>query len=343
MSVAPPGLGRTVEQILADTARITDPALRRVVDGLPSPLRESIYYHYGWAGKDGGPATGVRGGTGRKGIAFTLLCAGVDGGPVERALPAVVAGNLLMNVATLHDDIIDLEAQRRGRPTVLAAYTTGHAIMAGDALLALAFAHLGEHPHPRTRQALALAREGWGQLCAGQVRDEEHEGHCETGLDRAIAVQAAKTAEGVRAVCCLPALLTDASHAQVEAVGRFGWHLGMAVQYHNDLSDLWPAQPLYRARYGDVRRRKITPTVAACLESGHRDSEHLAEYYRGHSEPPEEQLAAVAQLIERCGGRTWTREQNHEQMRLALRSLQEADPPPALYRDAVTLADIYLV
>lgn len=148
MSVAPPGLGRTVEQILADTARITDPALRRVVDGLPSPLRESIYYHYGWAGKDGGPATGVRGGTGRKGIAFTLLCAGVDGGPVERALPAVVAGNLLMNVATLHDDIIDLEAQRRGRPTVLAAYTTGHAIMAGDALLALAFAHLGEHPHP---------------------------------------------------------------------------------------------------------------------------------------------------------------------------------------------------
>ncbi|MEU1722516.1 polyprenyl synthetase family protein [Nonomuraea sp. NPDC005692] len=273
MPVAPSGPARTAEQILADTARITDPALMRVVNRLPSPLRES--------------------------------------GPVERGLPAVVAGNLLMNVATLHDDIIDLEAQRRGRPTVPAAYTTGHAIMAGDALLALAFSHLGEHPHPRTRQALRTMREGWLQLCAGQVRDEEHEGRCETSLDQAISVQAAKTAEGVRAVCCLPALLTDASGAQVEAVGRFGFHLGMAVQYHNDLSDLWPAEQLSRSRYGDVRRRKITPTGA--------------------------------DLIDRCGGRAWTREQNHEHMRLALQSLQEADPPPAVHRDAVALADIYLV
>ncbi|YCK39799.1 polyprenyl synthetase family protein [Actinomadura sp. ATCC 39365] len=273
MPVAPSGPARTAEQILADTARITDPALMRVVNRLPSPLRES--------------------------------------GPVERGLPAVVAGNLLMNVATLHDDIIDLEAQRRGRPTVPAAYTTGHAIMAGDALLALAFSHLGEHPHPRTRQALRTMLDGWLQLCAGQVRDEEHEGRCETSLDQAISVQAAKTAEGVRAVCCLPALLTDASGAQVEAVGRFGFHLGMAVQYHNDLSDLWPAEQLSRSRYGDVRRRKITPTVA--------------------------------DLIDRCGGRAWTREQNHEHMRLALQSLQEADPPPAVHRDAVALADIYLV
>ncbi|MEU8324631.1 polyprenyl synthetase family protein [Nonomuraea sp. NPDC048881] len=343
MPVAQPGPGRTAEQILADTARITDPALMRAVNCLPSPLRESVYYHYGWAGRDGGPATGVRGGTGRKGIAFTLLCAGIDGGPVERGLPAVVAGNLLMNVATLHDDIVDLEARRRGRPTVLAAYTTGHAIMAGDALLALAFSHLGEHPHPRTQQALRTMRAGWLQLCAGQVRDEEHEGRCETSLDQAVSVQAAKTAEGVRAVCCLPALLTDASGAQVEAVGRFGFHLGMAVQYHNDLSDLWPAEQLSRSRYGDVRRRKITPTVAACLESGHRDSGRLAAFYRGDGEPAEEGLAAVADLIDRCGGRAWTREQNHAHLRLALQSLQEADPPPAVYRDAVTLAGIYQV
>ncbi|WP_275467406.1 polyprenyl synthetase family protein [Streptomyces noursei] len=295
MPVAPPGLGRTAEQILADTARITDPALVRVVDCLPPSLQESVYYHYGWAGKDGGPAIGVRGGTGRKGIAFTLLCAGIDGGPVERGLPA------------------------------------------------LAFSHLGEQQHPRIQQTLRTMGEGWLQLCAGQVRDEEHEGHCETNLDQAIVVQAAKTTEGVRAVCCPPALLTDASGAQVEAVGRFGWHLGRAVQYHNDLSDLWPAQPLNRFRYGDVRRRKITPTIVACLESGHRDSGRLAEFYGGDGEPAEEQLAAVADLIERCGGRAWTRERNRDHMRLALQSLQEADPPPAVYRDVVTLADIYVV
>ncbi|MFI0901616.1 polyprenyl synthetase family protein [Streptomyces sp. NPDC020983] len=259
MPVTAPGVGRTAGQILADTARITDPALTRVVDRLSSPLRETVYYHYGWAGKGGGPATGVRGGTGRKGIAFTLLCASVDGGPAECGLPAVVAGNLLMNVATLHDDIVDLEARRRGRPTVLAAYSTGHAVMAGDALLALAFSHLALHPHPRTQDALRIMREGWLHLCAGQVRDEQHEGNCETSLEQAVAVQAAKTAEGVRAVCCLPALLTDASLTRVEAVGRFGWHLGMAVQHHNDLSDLWPARPPTRDQYGDIRRKQDHP------------------------------------------------------------------------------------
>ncbi|MFC9738421.1 polyprenyl synthetase family protein [Streptomyces noursei] len=136
------------------------------------------------------------------------------------------------------------------------------------------------------------------------ARASPHEGHCETNLDQAIAVQATKTAEGVRAVCCLPALLTDASSAQVEAVGRFGWHLGMAVQYHNDLSDLWPAEPLNRSRYGDVRRRKITPTVVACLESGHRDSGRLAEFYGGDGEPAQEQLAAVADLTAWTGRHT---------------------------------------
>ncbi|MCZ0971049.1 polyprenyl synthetase family protein [Streptomyces albulus] len=136
------------------------------------------------------------------------------------------------------------------------------------------------------------------------ARASPHEGHCETNLDQAIAVQAAKTAESVRAVCCLPALLTDASSAQVEAVGRFGWHLGMAVQYHNDLSDLWPAEPLNRSRYGDVRRRKITPTVVACLESGHHDSGRLAEFYGGDGESAQEQLAAVADLTAWTGRHT---------------------------------------
>ncbi|WP_439677924.1 polyprenyl synthetase family protein [Embleya sp. MST-111070] len=75
-------------------------------------------------------------------------------------MPVVVAG-IPHERATLHDDIIDLEARRRGRPTVLAAYSAGHAIMLGDALPALVFAHVGEHPHPRIRQVLRIAREGW--------------------------------------------------------------------------------------------------------------------------------------------------------------------------------------
>ncbi|MCL3999035.1 polyprenyl synthetase family protein, partial [Streptomyces lavenduligriseus] len=177
---------------------------------------------------------------------------------------------------------------------------------------------------------------------AGQMRDTGQEGRTETSLEQAIAVNEAKAADGLRGVFCLPVLFTDATSEQVEAVGRYGFHFGMAAQYHNDLTDVWPTLDRGRAAGGDIRRRKMTPMVAVALASGHRGSERLAAYYGGRGEPGEEEVAAVAELIDRCGGRDWTVAQNLKHMRLAAEHLRKADPPPALYDDILAASARYL-
>ncbi|MFB6566416.1 polyprenyl synthetase family protein [Streptomyces noursei] len=263
------------------------------------------------------------------------------GGPVERGLAATVVGDLLVNTSIIHDDVLDRDPVRRGRPALWAAYGAEYALMVGDALLGLAFSLLGEQSHPRAHQALRMMSDGWSRLCAGQVRDTGQEGRTGTSLEQAVAVNEAKAADGLRGVFCLPVLFTDATSEQAEAVGRYGFHFGMAAQYHNDLTDVWPTLDRGRAPGGDIRRRKMTPMVTAALASGHRDSELLAAYYGGHGEPGEE-VAAVAVLIDRCGGRAWTVAQNLKHMRLAAEHLRKADPPAALYDDLLATGARYL-
>ncbi|WP_327591765.1 polyprenyl synthetase family protein [Streptomyces chartreusis] len=237
---------------------------------------------------------------------------------------------------------MDRETLRRGRPALWQAYGHDRALVAGDALIGLAFASLSEHRHRRVRDALQVMGSFWNRTCAGQIHDVESQGHSELPLDEAVAVHVAKSAEGIGGVLRLSALLTDADDAQIEAVGRFGFEFGMALQYCNDLWDLWPTIHQGRLRFGDIRQRKMTPMVVACLGSGNADSEQLAAYYRGQGEPDEKHLARVAELIDRCGGRAWARERNHEHMRQALQHLQDAGPPPALYDDLATISSHYL-
>ncbi|MFJ6016883.1 hypothetical protein [Streptomyces sp. NPDC092952] len=94
--------------------------------------------------------------------------------------------------------------------------------------------------HPRTHQALRMMSDSWSRLRAGQARDTGQEGRTGTSLEQAVAVHGARTADDLRGVFCLPVLFTDAISEQVAAVGRYGFHFGMAAQYHNDLTDVWP-------------------------------------------------------------------------------------------------------
>jgi farnesyl diphosphate synthase len=168
----------------------------------------------------------------------------------EGALLAGCALELVHCYSLVHDDLpaMDNDDLRRGRPTVHKAFDEATAILAGDALLTLAFdvmAREEAHPDPAVRIALTLelARAaGIGGMAGGQMLDLAAEGRFEKKRALSTAeietLQAMKTGALLRFACRAGAILGKADAAALASLDRFGVAIGRAFQIADDLLDL---------------------------------------------------------------------------------------------------------
>jgi len=165
------------------------------------------------------------------------------------ALNAGCALELIHCYSLVHDDLpaMDNDDLRRGRPTVHKAFDDATAILAGDALLTLAFdvvARTDVHPDPTVRSALVLelARAaGIGGMAGGQMIDLAAEGRFDKRrLDnKEIAtMQAMKTGALIRFACRAGAILGKASIDALSRLDAYGVAIGQAFQIADDLLDL---------------------------------------------------------------------------------------------------------
>jgi geranylgeranyl diphosphate synthase type I len=263
---------RTVSDILDEARGLTHAAHRAVVDRLPDPLRHLAGYHIGWWEADRSPrdSPGVRSGSGGssggKAIrpALTLACAAVVGGPeaVPDAVPAAIAVEVVHDFSLLHDDVMDQDTIRRGRPAAWTVFGADQALLAGDALLAVALAQV-------TGRAQAVLCDTVLEMCGGQSLDLRP--GPDRGLAERLVVAEGKTGALFGAACELGALaasstdsthLTDSTDSTDAAWCRaFGRNLGTAFQLADDLTDGWPGPQADRDRgRGEARRR-----IAAAL------------------------------------------------------------------------------
>ncbi|MCD9193515.1 polyprenyl synthetase family protein [Streptomyces albireticuli] len=170
---------------------------------------------------------------------FLLCVAALDGDLVQAA--AVAAALESHHTASLvHDDLIDGDAERRGRPSVHARYGTGQALLAGDALLCRSFAEVAEcHRHgiaPRLLlDIIALAGHTGVEICRGQLLEERLRRDLACGLDAYLAMVTMKTAALLSATCRTAALLSGADEKTTAALTVYGETLGVAFQMRDDL------------------------------------------------------------------------------------------------------------
>ena len=183
----------------------------------------------------------------------------------ELSLAAAVSVELIHCYSLIHDDLpaMDDDDLRRGRPTVHRAYDEATAILAGDALLTLAFAHLGEHgaedPAIRARLVVELATSaGAGGMVGGQMRDIEGETTHLTQLDIA-RMQAMKTGALIRAAIRMGAILAGADRDTLGHLTAYAEAAGRAFQLADDLLDVTAsAQAMGKATGKDAGRNKQT-------------------------------------------------------------------------------------
>ena len=173
--------------------------------------------------------------------------AAVFGVSREAALYAGAALECIHCYSLIHDDLpaMDNSDLRRGRPTLHKAYDDATAILAGDALLTIAFDIITRdeiHREASVRLALtrALARaSGIGGMAGGQMLDLAGEGRFGDREPVDVArVQQMKTGALLRFGCIAGALLGQASNAEYNALDDFGRALGEAFQIADDLLDV---------------------------------------------------------------------------------------------------------
>jgi geranylgeranyl pyrophosphate synthase len=160
------------------------------------------------------------------------------GAAPERALPAAAAVELVHAYSLVHDDLpcMDDDDTRRGRPTVHVAYGEALAVLAGDALLALAFELLAQTEDAEAVAELAFAS-GSRALVGGQALDLVFPADGVADAAAVEAVHRSKSAALIAASVGLGARLGGADGALQERLRGFGREIGLAFQIADDLLD----------------------------------------------------------------------------------------------------------
>jgi geranylgeranyl diphosphate synthase, type II len=232
-------------------------------EGCPVKLREAMRYSLLAPGKRLRPM-------------LTILAAESCGGSVEAAMPAACAVEMVHAYSLIHDDLpaIDDDDLRRGRPTCHIAFDEATAILAGDALLALAFEVLAKHIHPPDAAATCCAAlaeaSGACNLVGGQA-DDMH------GLNSAVSpellesIDRRKTGALIQAALRLGGIVARADDRQIAVLEQYGRNVGLAFQIIDDLLDVQSSQQSVGKRVGkDAKQGKLTfPGVLGIDQSAH--------------------------------------------------------------------------
>jgi geranylgeranyl diphosphate synthase type II len=226
---------------------------------------------------------------------LVLLAAEACGGDLLAALPPACAVEMVHAYSLIHDDLpaMDDDDLRRGRPTCHKQFGEAIAILAGDALLALAFQVVAEEVKPAqiAAQCCAALAEAAGpcNLVGGQaedilgklasIADSSDPVAAQRALEQLESIHHRKTGAMIRVSLRLGALVAGADAAQLAALERFGHCLGLAFQITDDLLDVCgnEAEVGKRVRKDSAQGKLTFPGLLGVDRSAQRAEELVRE------------------------------------------------------------------
>lgn len=239
-----------------------------------------------------------------------LAAAEAVSGDAGSAGPAACSLEFVHTYSLIHDDLpaLDNDDYRRGKPTCHKKFGEAMAILAGDALLTLAFLTLStmsaleEGRRARMIAELAGAAGTLGGMIGGQVADLEGEGRPpEPALLESI--HRAKTGALLRASVRIGAIHAGADEPRLAAISRFGEHIGLAFQIVDDILDVeQPSEALGKTAGKDAQQNKITFPSVYGLDQSRRMAERERHNALASLEPlgpAARRLGELADLIVR--------------------------------------------
>jgi len=252
---------------LAERRRAIEAALERVLrpeTEWPEALNRAMRYSVFAGGKRLRPL-------------LALAACEAVGGAAQDALTFACSLELVHTFSLIHDDLpcMDDDDLRRGRPTVHKAFDDATAVLVGDGLQSLAFAHLLAGGDPRAAALAALLADGAWRMVQGQAIDLAAEGRVLSEAE-VLELMAAKTGALITAAVVGGAIAATGSPRGLDRVGA---RLGLAFQIADDLLDVTGDTAALGKRAGkDVAKGKATlPALLGVAEARRRAESACAE------------------------------------------------------------------
>ena len=235
-----------INQAIIDSARVGDTPL----------LSEPINYINDLKGKRLRP------------LLVILSGLSLEGGLESLMYPAV-AIELLHNFTLVHDDIMDNDEVRRGKPTVHVKWDLGTAILAGDGLLGLAYRKILSTPEVDQAQVAKLFTNALIDICEGQALDKSFETRENVTETEYLEMINKKTAVLIELSCLLGAITAGASDDVQEKFSSFGFNIGMGFQIQDDLLDIIADESKLGKKVGsDLAMNKKTILTTKLTDKG---------------------------------------------------------------------------
>jgi geranylgeranyl diphosphate synthase type I len=316
------------------------PSIAAAVQRLSPDVRTVAAYHLGLPDRRTGSAGSARAAGKALRPALVLLSARAAGAQPESAVPAAVAVELVHNFSLLHDDIMDGDTERRHQPAAWTVYGVGAAILAGDALLALAQELLLEDQGPQGVWASRCLSAAVHRLIAGQGADLAFERRSDVTLSECMDMAGDKTAALMACACSIGAIYVGARAEIAMSLASFGAQMGLAFQITDDLLGIWGAPEVTgKPVRSDLRAKKKSLPVVAALTSGTDAGGALGELLFSPDPLTEEQLLRAADLVEAAGGRSWAEREADRAMTAALGHLTETAMPDEVRAEFTGIAE----
>ena len=262
-----------LKQYLAEKTTLVNKALARALPAAntrPAVLHRAMRYSVMAGGKRLRPI-------------LCLAAAEAVGGQAQKALRPALALELLHTYTLIHDDLpcMDDDVLRRGEPTCHVAFGEANALLAGDALLTLAFEWLAgtipPAPYAPNRLILELARAAGSQgVVGGQVEDLFSEGK-KPSRAAVNYIHLHKTADLIGAAVLIGGICGGASRSELKALAQYGEKAGLAFQITDDiLNETSSCQKLGKAAGSDRARGKMTYPAVYGLDTSRKMARRLA-------------------------------------------------------------------
>ena len=278
---------------------------------------------------------------------LTIKSCEAVGGLTKYAVPFAASLEILHNFTLVHDDVMDNDELRRGKPTVHKEFGAPMAILAGDLLFAKVYQSVLDHApaHMSSDEvvaALGKMTDSIILLCEGQALDVSFPQAMDVTEKDYLFMIGGKTSSLFMACAEVGALAGGATKTQITALGKFAWDAGLAFQIVDDILGITANEVKLGKPVGsDIREGKKTLIMIHALANANEEQTSVLKRAVGVENASKEDIEVVVKTLEEIGSIKYAKDEAENYASSAFESIKVIPNGPSK-QDLIDLVNYFV-